>query len=201
MVIEGAAQEHMKIVWLLLQAASAGVFLHAGIKFPWFVFFQKDSGLRPSEPPWNMRAAMILCSALCIGLGVMPQLLYAQLPFKVDYAPYTTSHIIGQLQLLLFSGLAFFLMLDLLKRTMTITLDVDWLWRRLGWNVLSWFDTMVGRWWAITTRKVSAASLTALARIQQYHGQGGMFGRTWPTGTMAFWMTVMLGAFLILAYI
>ena len=201
LVIEGAAQEHMKIVWLLLQAASAGVFLHAGIKFPWFVFFQKDSGLRPSEPPWNMRAAMILCSALCIGLGVMPQLLYAQLPFKVDYAPYTTSHIIGQLQLLLFSGLAFFLMLDLLKRTMTITLDVDWLWRRLGWNVLSWFDTMVGRWWAITTRKVSAASLTALARIQQYHGQGGMFGRTWPTGTMAFWMTVMLGAFLILAYI
>ena len=34
-----------------LTAASAGVFLHAGIKFPWFVFFQKDSGLRPKDAP------------------------------------------------------------------------------------------------------------------------------------------------------
>ena len=43
--------QHLAIVWFLLAAASAGVFLHAGIKFPWFVFFQKDSGLRPADPP------------------------------------------------------------------------------------------------------------------------------------------------------
>ena len=35
-----AANEGMVVVWMLLLAASAGVFLHAGIKFPWFVFFQ-----------------------------------------------------------------------------------------------------------------------------------------------------------------
>ena len=39
---------------------------------------------------------------------------------------------VSQLQLLLFSGLAFFLLLGWLKRTLTITLDVDWLYRRLG---------------------------------------------------------------------
>jgi multicomponent Na+:H+ antiporter subunit D len=52
-----AAEAHLGVVWFLLAAASAGVFLHAGIKFPWFVFFQKDSGLRPKDPPWNMQAA------------------------------------------------------------------------------------------------------------------------------------------------
>ena len=59
----------MAAVWFALMAASAGVFLHAGIKFPWFVFFQKDSGLRPPDPPLNMRVAMIAISVLCIALG------------------------------------------------------------------------------------------------------------------------------------
>jgi multicomponent Na+:H+ antiporter subunit D len=52
--VDGHAGRHRRPpadVWLFLAAASAGVFLHAGIKFPWFVFFQKDSGLRPADPP------------------------------------------------------------------------------------------------------------------------------------------------------
>ena len=53
LISQAAADGQMLIVWLFLTAASAGVFLHAGIKFPWFVFFQKDSGLRPPEPPKN----------------------------------------------------------------------------------------------------------------------------------------------------
>ena len=111
MVTQAAGDEHLLTVWLLLAAASAGVFLHAGIKFPWFVFFQKDSGLRPPEPPWNMRAAMVFVSALCIGLGVVYEPLYRLLPYAVDYEPYTGFHVVAQLQLLLFSGLAFFVML------------------------------------------------------------------------------------------
>ena len=140
MISEAAANQHLELVWFLLAAASAGVFLHAGIKFPWFVFFQKDSGLRPADPPWNMRLAMVLFSAICIGLGVMPGPLYAMLPYKVDYVPYTASHVVSQLQLLLFSGLAFFLMLGWLKRTLTITLDVDWFYRRLGRNLGNGLD-------------------------------------------------------------
>ena len=131
MVSQAAADGHLLTVWLLLTAASAGVFLHAGIKFPWFVFFQKDSGLRPAEPPASMRWAMVLFSVLCIGLGIWPQPLYALLPYPVNYVPYTSAHVLTQLQLLLFSGLAFFVMLPLLRRTLTITLDTDWFWRRL----------------------------------------------------------------------
>ena len=118
MISQAAGDEHLFVVWMLLAAATAGVFLHAGIKFPWFVFFQKDSGLRPPEPPWNMRAAMLLFSAICIGLGIFYEPLYGLLPYAVDYVPYTAWHVVAQLQLLLFSGLAFFVMLGWLRRTL-----------------------------------------------------------------------------------
>ncbi|MEE9386758.1 MAG: Na(+)/H(+) antiporter subunit D [Nannocystaceae bacterium] len=135
MISDAAAQEHLMLAWLVLTAASAGVFLHAGIKFPWFVFFQKDSGLRPPDPPANMKLAMIFFAGLCLLLGVYPQPLYEILPFPAPpgehlYAAYSGAHVVGQLQLLLFAGLAFFVLLPMLKRTLTITLDFDWFYRR-----------------------------------------------------------------------
>lgn len=138
MINQAAADQHLMIVWFALLAASAGVFLHAGIKFPWFVFFQKDSGLRPPDPPWHMRLAMLLFAALCVGIGVFPNALYALLPYPVEYVPYTVAHVVNMLQLLLFSGLAFFLMLPLMKRTLTISVDVDWTYRRFGPTVYRW---------------------------------------------------------------
>ncbi|UCH54196.1 MAG: Na+/H+ antiporter subunit D, partial [Pseudomonadota bacterium] len=131
MISQAAADETMLWVWFLLAAASAGVFLHAGIKFPWFVFFQKDSGLRPADPPRNMQVAMVMFAFLCIAFGVYPAPLYAILPFPVEYVPYTADHVVTQLQLLLFAGLAFFVLLPLMRRTETISLDTDWLYRRV----------------------------------------------------------------------
>ena len=97
---------------------------------------------------------MVLFSAICIGLGVLPGPLYALLPYEVDYVPYTASHVVFQLQLLLFSGLAFFLMLGWLQRTLTITLDVDWLYRRLGH---CWGRTSIG--WPAKRGSVSSPRL------------------------------------------
>jgi multicomponent Na+:H+ antiporter subunit D len=104
------------LVWLILEIASAGVFLHAGIKFPYFVFFAKDNGLRPGEAPKHMLAAMAFLSFICIFLGIYPQPLYDILPYPVDFNAYTFEHTLNQLQLLMFSALAFFLLLPLLKR-------------------------------------------------------------------------------------
>jgi multicomponent Na+:H+ antiporter subunit D len=201
MVTDGAAQEHLATVWFLLQAASAGVFLHAGIKFPWFVFFQKDSGLRPPDPPWNMRAAMVLFAALCIGFGVLPGPLYALLPYPVDYVPYTASHVVFQLQLLLFSGLAFFLMLGWLKRTLTITLDVDWLYRGLGRALVRNLDLWAEVTWQSLAAATARGSRALMNGIYRYHGPYGVLGRTWRTGSMAFWTTLMLAAYLLLSFI
>lgn len=191
MVTQAAADGHLLWVWLLMTAASAGVFLHAGIKFPWFVFFQKDSGLRPAEPALSMRLAMLILSALCIVIGVWPQLLYQLLPFEVNYAPYTAAHVIAQLQLLLFSGLAFFVLLGYLKRTPTITLDTDWFWRRAlpgtaGWlaqstrALITWFSPS-GRWVGRVSNLVSSAV-----------GVRSPLSSTWSLATMGLAVVILL---------
>ena len=201
MVSQAAGDEHLFVVWMLLAAASAGVFLHAGIKFPWFVFFQKDSGLRPPEPPWNMRAAMVFVAALCILLGIFYEPLYRMLPYPVKYEPYTGFHVVAQLQLLLFSGLAFFVMLGWLRRTLTITLDVDWLYRVLFPAVLR----AAGR--AVEGAMASAASIfSACLRYlelgaRRLHGPRGVFARSWPSGAMGLGVMLMLLAFLLSYYL
>jgi multicomponent Na+:H+ antiporter subunit D len=201
MIAQAAGDEHLFAVWMLLAAASAGVFLHAGIKFPWFVFFQKDSGLRPPEPPWNMRAAMLLVAALCIGLGVFYEPLYRLLPYAVDYEPYTGLHVVAQLQLLLFSGLAFFVMLGWLRRTLTITLDVDWLYRAL-------FPGLIEAIGGMLVRAMTAAEARALAScgrigvgLRRLNGPQGPLARTWPAGAMGLGVMGMLLALLLSYYL
>ncbi len=209
MISLAAANEGLAGVYLLLTAASAGVFLHAGIKFPWFVFFQRDSGLRPADAPWNMALAMVIFSALCIVLGVFPEWLYALLPYPVDYQAYSAGKVLFYLQLLLFSGLAFFLLLPLMKRTETISLDVDWLWRRAAPAVIAWL--------AGYARPLLDAggqmNLTGRALLRKftdrYLGQPhradsdeqGVFARSWPIGTTALWIAILLSAYVLAYYL
>ena len=135
MIISSAAHHKMAIVWLVLQFASAGVFHHAGIKVPYFMFFGHDSGIRAKEPPLNMLIAMFLAAFLCIFLGIRFDLLYSILPYPADYVPYTGAHVVGQLQLLMFGALAFCLLILSGKypaELRAINLDVDWFYRRGG---------------------------------------------------------------------
>ncbi len=135
MIVSAAGHEHLTIVWLILMFASAGVFHHAGIKVPFFIFFGHDSGLRPKEAPWNMTLAMGIASAFCIGVGIFPKPLYNLLPYAVDYIPYTADHVVGQLQLLMFGALAFaLLMLSAIypAEIRAINLDTDWVYRKGG---------------------------------------------------------------------
>ncbi len=201
MIASAAAGEHMMLIWTLLAAASAGVFLHAGIKFPWFVFFQKDSGMRPPDPPWNMRAAMVLFAFLCIALGVYPEPLYAMLPYPVDYVPYTADHVVTQLQLLLFAGLAFFLMLGWLRRTETITLDTDWLYRRWARSISVQFVENAGLARDSLMNDLRSGARATIEAVRHYHGPSGILARSHPTGRMVFWAVVMLAAYLLLDYV
>jgi multicomponent Na+:H+ antiporter subunit D len=200
MITQAAGDEHLFAVWMLLAAASAGVFLHAGIKFPWFVFFQKDSGLRPPEPPWNMRAAMLLLAALCIGLGFAYDPLYGLLPYAVRYEPYTAFHVVAQLQLLLFSGLAFFVMLPWLRRTLTITLDVDWFYRRPAAALSRRLAALFASWVAGAESAGMAAWRRIDARARRLHGPAGVFGRNWTSAAMGLGVMAMLLAFLLSYY-
>ena len=190
--------------WLILLFASAGVFHHSGIKIPFFAFFAHDSGIRVKEAPANMLAAMAIAAFLCIGIGVYPAPLYALLPFEVDYHPYTAEHVVTQLQLLMFSALAF----TWLMRTglyppelRSVNLDSDWLYRRAlprlidaGAAVFKPFETRLRQ---IGLRVVYGFIL----RAEKHHGPNGILGRTWSTGGTVLWVAVLLGFYLILYYI
>ncbi|NQU59659.1 MAG: Na(+)/H(+) antiporter subunit D [Rhodospirillales bacterium] len=198
MISQAAADESLMIAWFMLAAASAGVFLHAGIKFPWFVFFQKDSGLRPPDPPLNMRLAMIFFAVLCIAIGVFPEPLYALLPFKVNYVPYTATHVLTMLKLLLFSGLAFFICLPLLKRTLTISLDMDWFYRRFLTATIRWLIKV----YAPVDRGIRAAFLAGLngfiSSVFRWVGPSGVLARSIAAGYMVFWAVALLAVYLVL---
>lgn len=133
MVMSAAGHEHMLAVWFVLLFASAGVFHHAGIKIPFFAFFSHDSGIRTKEAPVNMLIAMGIAAVLCIFIGCCPSVLYSILPYSVEYHPYTTSHVMAQMQLLFFSALAFtFLLLSGIypAEIRSVNIDTDWLYRK-----------------------------------------------------------------------
>ena len=87
-----------------------------------------------------MYLGMALTSVICIAIGVYPALLYNILPFEVHYQPYTATHLLETMQILLFTGLGFWLVMRKLHTEATITLDTDWFYRRpsvLAYKVFS----------------------------------------------------------------
>ena len=198
MVMAAALEEGHEFVWFALLFASAGVFHHAGIKIPFFAFFAHDSGIRTSEPPANMMLAMTLAAAACVFIGVFPAFLYGLLPWAVDYAPYTYPHVMVQMQLLMFSALAFIG----LKLTgiyppelRSVNLDAEWVYRHAGPRALravaSNGDYMAAGA-ASALREMAAPALDRLFRPQ------GTIARSLPTGAAAFWVAAVLAAILVL---
>ena len=136
MTIQAAVENHLVIIWFLLMVASIGVLEHAGIKVPYFAFFGHDSGLRPKEAPLNMCVAMCISAFLCIAIGLFPNVLYKFLPYPVvDFVPYSAFHVVGMAELLLFSALAFVLLLAAgvyPPEKRGINVDADWWYRKGG---------------------------------------------------------------------
>jgi multicomponent Na+:H+ antiporter subunit D len=140
MIVAAGFEQHQLWVGFLLMVASAGTFLHTGLKVPYFIWFGRnncstETWERAAEPPWNMGAAMTVTALLCIGIGCYTPYLYTMLPFPVEYQPYTAYHVTETLQILLFTGAGFFLFLKKLEPQPTISLDMDWFYRMGGRQV------------------------------------------------------------------
>ena len=206
MIITAAADHHHPhyVAWFVLLIASAGVMEHSGIKIPFFAFFSHDSGKRPKEAPWNMLTAMGLAAFLCIALGIGYDFLYKLLPYESHYSPFTTGHVVTQLQLLLFAALAF---VALMKTKLypaevdSTNLDTDWVYRKaLPWLIggagtaIAFIDTGI--------RKGFIAMITGVIKgFDKRFNDQGLMGRAWSTSTMAVWATLILGLCLMLYYL
>ena len=201
MVMTALMKEDYGYFWLLMLFASAGVFHHAGIKIPYFAFFHHDSGIRTQEAPRNMLVAMGVAALLCVFIGTQPQYLYALLPWEVEYWPYDMTHVLAQLQLLFFSALAF---VWLNKQGLyppelhSVNLDMEWFYRRLvpagaqrTLNLLrSAKETTLT---TVTTHMQGMQNKFGKSPMAKYH-----LSESWPTGSMVFWISAILAAFLLL---
>ena len=203
MILTAVAEEHRWFIWGTLLFASAGVFHHSGIKIPYFAFFAHDSGRRVKEAPWHMLLAMGLTAFLCIFIGVYPTALYDILPYAVDYKPYTSYHVIQQLQLLMFSALAFtVLMLTRIypPELRSTNLDTDWFYRIAGPFVVGRLVqglAAIGNAVEATLTKVVVDTITI---IRRHHGPEGFMAKTLHLSSMVFWVVAALAFVLILDF-
>ena len=204
MILTAVAEEHLWVVWLVLLFASAGVLDHSGIKIPFFSFFAHDSGKRCEEAPLNMLIAMGITAALCIGIGIYPQPLYVLLPFVVDYNAYSTTHVITQLQLLLFAAAGFAV---LYRRGWyppeipSLNLDSDWLYRRAWPALWGGLAHLAGRPRALAVRGLPDRTAQGLVRVlQRQFRPGGLMAGPWGTGLMVLWVAVLLVVYLLSSF-
>jgi multicomponent Na+:H+ antiporter subunit D len=203
LILTAAAENHYTLTFLVLLFASAGVFHHSGIKIPYFAFYAHDSGIRCKEAPLNMLIAMGCAAFLCIALGVAPGFLYAILPYPVDFEPYTTSHVVNQLQLLLFSAAAFVF----LQKTglypaelKSVNIDADWLYRKALPTLVRGFGDRMIRVKVGIQAKVLEGVGFAVRYIEGHHAPTGVLGDPWSIGATALWAAVLLIAYLLMAH-
>jgi hypothetical protein len=76
-----------------------------------------------------MLVAMGMTAFACLLTGVYPKLLYDILPYTVNFRPYTAYTILSTLQLLMFTALAFYILLSRLHPRPAMSLDTDWFYR------------------------------------------------------------------------
>jgi len=185
MIIAASYGEHLLWAGFLLTMVSAGTFLVAGLRLPYLLFFCEPKSAevveRAADPPWNMQAAMIFAGLLCFVLGTFYPLLYSMLPHQdALYHPYSGYHLSETLQILAFTALGFMLFKDRILARPTISLDLDWFYRRGGqlvlWlarNPIQWIDTM----WGEAYRVVGLFPLMTTARFWawfDWHGIDGL---------------------------
>ena len=204
LVLDASAENHYTIVWAMLVFASAGVLSHSGIKIPFFTFFAHDSGKRPAEAPAHMLWAMGITAFLCIFIGAFPEPLYALLPYEVEYHPYTTYHVVWQLQLLLFALLAFCFLFRYgyhPPEIRAVNLDADVIYRRFLPAVLTRVTNIVSSLNVFVTWFVRRKITGIIRALYHSHGPEGRMARVWPTGSMVLWIAVILGATMIVNFV
>jgi multicomponent Na+:H+ antiporter subunit D len=180
LAVSAVAADGSVVAQYLLKFVSVGTFLSTALKLPYFTWLgpvRGTTGLdRPlRRVPSTMYAAMGLAAAANIAIGLIPSLLYRQLPGgAVGYEPYSIAKVLESAQYLGFAGLAFWLLLSRFGGEPTLTLDTDWAYRRLPVLVAV-------RATAVTAGRALPRPLESAARLVE--GARAPFGSLLPRTT------------------
>ena len=176
LIMSSLGYEGLTFIYFMLLFASAGVLHHSGIKIPFFAFFAHESGLKPKEAPMNMIVAMILSSLLCILIGIFPSQFYQILPYNTYYQPYDFSHVLSQLQLLMFAVFAFICLWHFKiypPELNSTVLNSDWFYRVLFYKIINIFINRVFRIWDIFSKNIISLITFLYQVIQRSSVQSG----------------------------
>ncbi len=185
MIITASFESHILWAGFLLTMVSAGTFLVAGLRLPYLLFFSEnkcsaETWEKAADPSWNMQLAMVLASFFCILIGSYLPFLYGMLPnTEVAYHPYGAYHLSETLQILALTALGFFLLRKYITARETISLDLDWFYRKGGqyflWTVtnpLQWFDTAFSK----AYRVVGLSTLMTTSQFWSWFDWNGIDG-------------------------
>lgn len=189
---------------------SAGVFIVAGLRLPWVVFFANRSGSasakrdREPEAPLPMIVAMTAMATVCVLFAIVPGQLLAQLPWQVTPAPWQPGALATQLAVLALAAGAFVLLLKTGRLPPPLPApppDVDWLYRRgVPALVFTIIRGLAPLWRGLSDGAV-AHGVRLYGAVHRHHGPQGTLARTWPTGSMVLWVAVILAVALVFYYL
>jgi len=185
-------------LWLVLLSLSGLSMLYLGVRILWQGFLRPSDESRSEvrDAPWPMAVAMLIPVALLLLAGWMPGLTEFMRPQGSDYWPINGLKIFGQLQLLAFALLFYVLLarsgFGLPKSRPAGWLDAEWLYlRALPALAVKGRDSL---------GQMRDVAVEMSGKIFVPPGDGRLsatLGRTWPTGSMALWVAILLAALLI----
>lgn len=204
MIIAAAGDTADPWIWPALTVAAAGLVYAIAVRVPVLVFFTGGNGRTAREAPVSMLVAMTAAAALCVAIGLFPGSLSWALPFPLDDETYAAGRIIPQLQLVLFAMLAYAVLLLLRidpPATSSVTLDVDWIYRRgLGTLALR-LARLIDRGWGRLTAGLVDLVRFVIVDSWRHFGPLGRFGRAPGTGTGVAWIALLLLVTLVAGYV
>ena len=205
MTIEAAEFIQRPIIYLLLEGATVGTFLHTGLKLPWNIWLQgreepppdiraklKDS---PFNTPVHMLVGMGILAFLCIFLGVYPKVLYDMLPYPVEYVPFTITRVFSITQMFIFAFLGFWLLRKLVKGYPSFVLDTDWPVRILGGKLIDFSKGPLLAFGAALDRRVMQFSVSFISKIKDPDIEMRMTPKTIGFGVLI--SLILFSAFLV----
>ncbi|MEH6402003.1 MAG: Na(+)/H(+) antiporter subunit D [Sneathiella sp.] len=204
LILSAALDEKMILLWLVMLFGAVAVIDNVGIKIPLFGFFSKDNGKRFQEAPLHMLLAMAVMAGLGIVIGLSPATFFALLPTPMESHVYTASHVVTQLQLIAFAVLIFALALRTgyyPKMKESITLDFDWIYRKVGKVALIRTSSIVSELW----NQIKIFGLLfvgwAIAKAEKSHGEGQAMSRTISSGHAVSVILILFAVALVVIYV
>ena len=163
LVMNAMAEGGYHVAEILLMVASVGTLLSIALKVNYFVFFGKFSDghgdshteLEVKPVPLNMKIAMVMGTAGCVLIGIMPKLLYGITPFGSDGHPFTVDHVTQYIELFAAATLAFVMYIDHMAPHVAVTLDFDWIYRKPLGVAVRWTSAAVAGAFEFCGRLVS----------------------------------------------